>query len=154
VDDRYRRDCFDIPQIGDRLTLVFWENQTLLRMSFYRYRQRYSFGPSETERLRNAWRLFQQAAKRHFSLSNNLGVDPSTGRPSLKLMSERLLNMSRGLSEREIEVCSRILVGLTAEGISFDLGIGLTSVITYRKRAYAKLGISSHSELFARCLVS
>lgn len=154
ADVRYRRDCFDIPKISDRLTLVFRENKTLLRMSFYRYRRRYSFGLAETDRLRNAWRLFQESAKRHFLLSSELGVDPATGRPSLRVMSERLQHMDRGLSEREIEVCSRILVGLTAEGISHELGIGLTSVITYRKRAYGKLGISSQSELFARCLVS
>lgn len=153
-DDRYRRDCFDIPQISDRLTLIFKENQTLLRMSFYRYRRRYTFSLAETDRLRNAWKLFQEAARRHFLLSQELGVDPSTGRPSISMMSERLLNTRSGLSEREIEVCSRILLGLTAEGISHDLGIGLTSVVTYRKRAYAKLGISSQNELFARCLVS
>jgi len=154
ADVRYRRDCFDIPKISDRLTLVFRESKTLLRMSFYRYSRRYSFGLSETDRLRNAWRLFQEAARRHLLLSNELGIDPATGRPSLRVMSVRLQHMDRGLSEREIEVCSRILLGLTAEGISHELGIGLTSVITYRKRAYGKLGISSQSELFARCLVS
>jgi LuxR family transcriptional regulator, activator of tox operons len=153
-DDRYRRDCFDIPQISDRLTLIFRENHILLRMSFYRYRRRYIFGLAETDRLRNAWKLFQEAAKRHFLLSRELGIDPATGRPSVSVMSERLLNTKKGLSEREIEVCSRILLGLTAEGISHDLGIGLTSVVTYRKRAYAKLGISSQNELFSRCLVS
>jgi DNA-binding CsgD family transcriptional regulator len=152
--ERYRRDCFDIPQISDRLTLIFKENQVLLRMSFYRYRRRYVFGLTETDRLRNAWKLFQEAARRHFLLSRELGVDPATGRPSIEVMSERLLNTKKGLSEREIEVCSRILLGLTAEGISHDLGIGLTSVVTYRKRAYAKLGISSQNELFSRCLVS
>ena len=53
------------------------------------------------------------------------------------------------LTGREQEVCLRILAGFSSEAISADLDIGLQSTLTYRKRAYQKLGISSQSELFA-----
>ena len=51
------------------------------------------------------------------------------------------------LSRREGEVCSRILYGLSSCGIALDLGIGKESVMTYRKRAYHRLGIGSQREL-------
>ena len=56
------------------------------------------------------------------------------------------------LTGREQEVCLRILSGLSSEAIAASLGIGLHSALTYRKRAYDKLGISSQNELFAIAL--
>ncbi|MCC7100825.1 MAG: hypothetical protein IT500_14670, partial [Rubrivivax sp.] len=42
-----------------------------------------------------------------------------------------------------------VLVGMTSDGIAVDLGIGLQSVLTYRKRAYAKLGVCGQRELLS-----
>ena len=56
------------------------------------------------------------------------------------------------LTNREKQVCLRIVSGLGSEAISADLDIGLHSTLTYRKRAYEKLGISSQNELFAIAL--
>lgn len=55
------------------------------------------------------------------------------------------------LSERERAVCLGILSGKKAEAIAADLGVAMTSVVTYRSRAYQKLGISSRGSLFAVC---
>jgi DNA-binding CsgD family transcriptional regulator len=46
----------------------------------------------------------------------------------------------------------RFVSGLSSEAISADLGISLHSTLTYRKRAYEKLDISSQNELFAIAL--
>lgn len=55
------------------------------------------------------------------------------------------------LSARERAVCLGVLAGKKAEVIAHDLGVAPTSVVTYRRRAYDKLGISSRGELFAIC---
>ncbi len=55
------------------------------------------------------------------------------------------------LSERERAVCLGILSGRKAEQIAADLDVAPSSVVTYRARAYAKLGISSRGSLFALC---
>lgn len=55
------------------------------------------------------------------------------------------------LSARERAVCLGMLDGKKAEVIADDLGVAPTSVVTYRRRAYDKLGISSRGELFAIC---
>jgi DNA-binding CsgD family transcriptional regulator len=49
-------------------------------------------------------------------------------------------------------VLARALAGLTSAGIALDLRISLNTVLTYRKRAYGRLGVSSQAELFSRCL--
>lgn len=63
-----------------------------------------------------------------------------------------LTDPEHGLTRREIEVCAGILLGRTAEAVSLDLGVRESSVRTYRKRAFRRLGISSQAQLFALCL--
>lgn len=55
------------------------------------------------------------------------------------------------LSEREREVCLGILNGRKAEAIAGDMAVSPSSVVTYRRRAYDKLGINSRAALFALC---
>lgn len=52
-----------------------------------------------------------------------------------------------GLPKREVQVCARIVYGLSTLGISLDLGIGEETVMTYRKRIYSRLNISCQREL-------
>ena len=58
------------------------------------------------------------------------------------------------LTMREREVARMILHGHSSESICFNLGISLGTVKTHRKHAYAKLGISSQSELLSLFLQS
>ena len=62
----------------------------------------------------------------------------------------RLLRTQADLTERELDVCARLLQGMTQEGIAADLGLGVPTVKTYRNRAFARLGIHFRNELFAR----
>ncbi|NLW05604.1 MAG: helix-turn-helix transcriptional regulator, partial [Pseudomonadaceae bacterium] len=55
------------------------------------------------------------------------------------------------LSERERQVCAAVLQGKKSETIAYELEVAPSSVVTYRKRAYDKLGISSRAQLFALC---
>lgn len=52
------------------------------------------------------------------------------------------------LTPREAMVCTGILTGHTSESIGINLQISINSVLTYRKRLYQKLAISSQNELF------
>lgn len=51
------------------------------------------------------------------------------------------------LPRREIEVCARLLFGLSSARIAGELRIGEESVATYRKRAFRRLEISTRREL-------
>jgi DNA-binding NarL/FixJ family response regulator len=56
------------------------------------------------------------------------------------------------LTAREQQVLTALLRGTSSEGIATQLDLKPSSVITYRRRAYAKLGIATQAELFALCL--
>ena len=66
---------------------------------------------------------------------------------SLTAIERRVERTRPRLPRREAQVCARILYGMTSAGISLDLHIGEESAMTYRKRAYARLGIASQREL-------
>lgn len=51
------------------------------------------------------------------------------------------------LTDREREVCMRTILGETAKTSAEALGIGANTVVTYRRRAYERLGISNANEL-------
>ncbi|CAM3634312.1 HTH luxR-type domain-containing protein [Bordetella sputigena] len=53
------------------------------------------------------------------------------------------------LSPREAQVMRMVLQGHSSESIGLHLDISITTVKTHRKNAYAKLGISTQSELLA-----
>jgi len=51
------------------------------------------------------------------------------------------------LPHREAQVCARIIYGVSSLGIALELGIGEETVLTYRKRIYQRLMISTQREL-------
>jgi DNA-binding CsgD family transcriptional regulator len=57
-----------------------------------------------------------------------------------------------GLTARERQVAVGIIRGMSALGISLELGLSEDTVTTYRKRTYRRLGIGSRHELFHKYL--
>ena len=68
-----------------------------------------------------------------------------------KLLARLALNFPK-LALQERNVRSRTLVGMMAEAIALELGIGTSTVPTYRRRAYERYGISSASQLMSSLL--
>ena len=64
-----------------------------------------------------------------------------------KVWCDRLRLLEPNMPKRETEVCAAITLGMTSEAIALNLGISVNTVLTYRKRAYARLGISCQNEL-------
>ncbi len=73
--------------------------------------------------------------------------NPFLGLKSLEQIEETVSLADVRLPRRELEVCSQILYGISIAGIASTLGIAEESVVTYRKRAFQRLGIGSRHEL-------
>lgn len=65
----------------------------------------------------------------------------------------RLAEQYPELTARERLVCGYTLAGYTAEAIALILGVGMSTVVTYRRRAYARLGVCNANQLIAPLLV-
>ena len=82
--------------------------------------------------------------RRHLALRPQVQAGPPTG--------QRLGQRWPALTERELQVCERLLRGLTFEGIGADLGLSAATVKTYRNRAFGRLGIHHRNQLFSLVL--
>jgi DNA-binding CsgD family transcriptional regulator len=64
-------------------------------------------------------------------------------------LESRFADRYSSLTARERQVCARAALGLSIAATAADLGIAKTSVLTYRQRAYQRLGVTSPIELRA-----
>ncbi|WP_245258617.1 helix-turn-helix transcriptional regulator [Methylopila sp. M107] len=98
------------------------------------------------------------AMRRHLALTTCEEAQPAdapgqcSSERRRKLLAHIRSDLRRfgAISPREAEVCAHIAIGYNINAISMLLGISQNTASTHRKRAYAKLGISSQNELFTR----
>lgn len=133
----YRRDCYTAVDIGARVSLCETRPCGTLRLNFY---ARNAFRPESVRRIAQAADLLMPFLWRqgsgHFARPATAGE-----------FEPRLRMVAPDLTDREREVCALIALGVSSEGIALRLALRLNTVLTYRKRAYKRLGISSQNEL-------
>jgi DNA-binding CsgD family transcriptional regulator len=69
------------------------------------------------------------------------------GQLSVAQLEDRFAARFAELTLRERQVCARAAIGMSVEATALDLDIAKTSVLTYRRRAYHRLRVSSHYQL-------
>src|SRR5262245_5850333 len=139
---RYRKIFFQDSGIVDKFATAIWVEDTCFYVNFYRIAAQGRFSPVQLERLQAIAPTIGASVARHFQTTA-----PRPEQDIAALFATRAPLCD--LTAREQEVCRGILAGLSSEAISQELGISLHSTLTYRKRAYDRLGISSQNELFA-----
>lgn len=140
---RYRKIFFNDSDIVDKCATAIWVGDTCFYVNFYRITAQGRFGDSERARLQAIAPAISASVARHFQQAATATLDQN-----LAALFATRTPLST-LTPREREVCRHILLGLSSEAISQALGISLHSTLTYRKRAYERLGISSQNELFS-----
>lgn len=135
---RYRKIFFQDSGIVDKWATAIWTGDTCFYVNFYRIDAQGRFSATQRDRLQAIAPAIAASVARHFQKTA----------PDLAALFATRAPLS-ALTPREQEVCRRILRGFSSEAISQALGISLHSTLTYRKRAYERLGISSQNELFA-----
>lgn len=160
-DVAFRRRFYDEALVRQELAMIASVNDQTLYCSFYRSKYQKDFASEDANQLQQLGNFLIQTLGKHAEVSNLLQAKPIKLPEPATLCPERrermyldlrstLLKAAGGLTQREAEICASIALGYTTLGISLKLGISINTVATHRKRAYAKLGISSQNELFAR----
>ena len=146
--DSYRKIFFEDSDIVDKFATAIWVEDTCYYVNFYRITAQGRFGRNELQRLSTVAPAVGAAVARHF-LRDAVPKDDAANRLQALLATAEPF---KSLTGRERDVCLGILTGRSSEAIASELGIGLHSALTYRKRAYDKLNISSQNELFGLVL--
>ncbi|HEX7759359.1 MAG TPA: helix-turn-helix transcriptional regulator [Caulobacteraceae bacterium] len=143
---RYRRECYTDVDLGDRFSLIQRSGDRLYRLNFYARRRDGAFDADAVGNILESADLLLALLTRHDNAS------PSPALNQGDSFIERLRLLAPAMPMREAQVCAGIARGLTSEGIALENGIAVNTVLTYRKRAYARLGLSSQNELLRRLL--
>jgi len=133
----YRRACYDRTGIADRCSFVRAQGSPL-SVSLYRRRGAQAFSDRERDRIVTMMPILVAAVDRHAAATAPVTIDD---------VQRMLARRFPALTQRESEVAARVRVGLSARRIAAELGIAETTVISHRKNAYARLGISGLREL-------
>lgn len=129
MSDEYRQAFFVLPGIERKAAVLAAGDAQRLILNIYQQDAQCPLAPAEA--LLFAGRL----ALLHYGRQADAGYPPPLA----------------ALSERERQVCLGVLAGKKTEIIAGEIGVAPSTVTTYRRRAYEKLGISSSAALFAIC---
>jgi DNA-binding CsgD family transcriptional regulator len=141
----FRRHFFEETGIAERLSVVQRGDRSWRVMNVSKHRSFGRFSDSEIASI-----LALASVMLPMLPLNTVRKSGSSGSHlTVQHYEARFARRFARLTKRECQVCARAAMGMTVEGTALDLGIGKTSVLTYRKRAYQRLGISSSYELSA-----
>jgi DNA-binding CsgD family transcriptional regulator len=124
---------------GRRSTGVFW-------FSILRTDRHGMFSSAEVDWVTGCADFLLSTIAKHYEVAEKTWNDVEA-LTNLSEIKRRTAAAAERLPRRELDVCARILYGLSANGIALDLGLSEETVATYRKRAFHRLGIASRREL-------
>jgi LuxR family transcriptional regulator, activator of tox operons len=141
----YREYCYERPGVVDRMSIYQQLDGTGAVLNLYRYKKNGHFSDAEVDGLRHWVGILPALIVKHVRMQGEKGR--SALHPPLDALSERIRSLNTKLSSREGQVCAAILIGMPAKEISRRVGVEVSTIVTYKKRAYEKLGVNSKEEL-------
>lgn len=175
VEGEHRARVYEAHGVAERVSVVEYESDgSVFAVNFYRHLHQQAFSDRQICAFEAVAPVLLALTRKHIDLSHphqppvTLWPETTDGGQALALPADaapaplaadglpvlrmRLVRLQAELTDRELDVCARLLQGMTHEGIASDLGLSVPTVKTYRNRAFARLGIHFRNELFARVL--
>jgi DNA-binding CsgD family transcriptional regulator len=156
VPAEHRARVYEAHGVAERLSVVQQvDDGTVFAVNFYRHAQARAYSDRQLADFGAVAAPVLALVRKHVALAGvaGLGEGGNEGDGGDDGLHRRqLLALCPALTAREIDVCERLLGGMTYEGVAVDLGLSVPTVKTYRNRAFARLGIHFRSELTALLL--
>ena len=148
VSPLHRQRVYDAHDVAERLSIAaFAADGSTLAVNFYRHHHQRAISDTHLSDFYELSVALLALAQKHIALRQ---LQAATGwTPAEPAWRERLQQLEPGLTARELDVCQRLLCGMSQDGIAADLGLSLPTVKTYRNRAFARLDIHHRHQLFA-----
>jgi len=154
-DDVYRSRYFSRASTRDKIFILSAEKDWVIYANFYRGNFQREFDDADKKKLRQYARLCVAVLRLQVRFNRPAAeeafLDETRVQKQLRYQQVYDLLIKYQISPREAEICAMIVVGHTTQDISAELGISKNTVITHRRRAYEKLGVSNQNELFGKC---
>lgn len=144
VPAQHRARVYEAHGMAERVSIVQHHDAAIFAINFYRHEHQRPFSDGQLSDFESLAPALLSLAQKQIELTR-----PRPAKRSTIDWTQQLQCVAPTLTERELDVCARLLTGMTQEGIARDLGLSLPTVKTYRNRAFHRLGIHFKSELFA-----
>lgn len=139
----YRAFCYERPGVVERISIAASDGLNVSLFNLYRSRSRGPFSSRDFTTACTLSGFFSGTLSKHLAIAN-MGTQLH---PPPHKIAARIRFRHPTLSEREVDVCSALLVGKSAKEAARICSIKVSTLITYKKRAFAKLGIATIGEL-------
>ncbi len=144
----YRHECYAEGEVVERISICKAGAFQIIA-NVYRQRSSGPFAQEQIECLEAASPIVIAAIEKHLQLTR-LSRD-AIPVPGLDVIVTRLRGIEKaGLSLREAQVLAHIFMGNDQNTIAREIGLQTSTVVTYRRRGYAKFGVRNKSELRSR----
>ena len=135
--------------VSERLSIAEPQaDGSVLAVNLYHPEHQGAFAEGELENFEHLAVGLLATVRRHIELVEAR----APARPGLAQLREALQRRHGTMPARELDVCARLLQGLSYDGIAADLSLSVATVKTYRRRAFERMGLHFKSELFAAFL--
>jgi DNA-binding CsgD family transcriptional regulator len=135
--------------VAERLSIAEPQaDGSVLAVNLYHHEHQGGFAEGELENFEALASGLLAAVRRHLELVDQTPM----ARPGPQALRAALQRRHPEMPPRELDVCARLLQGLSYDGIADDLGLSVATVKTYRRRAFERMGLHFKSELFATFL--
>lgn len=132
--------------ISDRLAAISVSSGRLVMLVLFRSAASGEFNEDQVRCLSQSGGELLSVVGKHAEFLSH-GESMLEAVTSSDIMRENLAASGCRLTARESDVCAALIQGLSIAAISESLSIGSETVVTYRKRAFEKMGISGQREL-------
>jgi DNA-binding CsgD family transcriptional regulator len=139
----YRHCCYEDPNVLDRASIFGLAGDTVVLVSVYRSLSTGCFTNDEIRSVQLAAAMIVAMTAKHASLCTALAAL----HPSVDHLAQQLGRIDAQLSFRERQICAAILAGESVKDIAREHDLQISTVVTYKKRAYLKLGIETRRDL-------
>jgi DNA-binding CsgD family transcriptional regulator len=140
---RYRRN-WEVMNALDRISIWGSVEDTHVLLHAYRLGESGPFSRQDLDLLPYISDFSADAISKHCMISHRSG---RPNHPSILDVMEDIAAWNGKLSPREGEICALMVLGKSDKQIAQETGIKLSSVITYRKRAFNKLDVANRGDL-------
>ncbi|MDF0601701.1 helix-turn-helix transcriptional regulator [Psychromarinibacter sp. C21-152] len=136
-------DCFLEPHVLQRLSFISNLNGDPFKLSFHKNDGRGKFDENAVLSFFNHIQTIMALIVKHVEITKDTHPEKSEN----EIFEDILRHHYPELTARERTVCGLIAIGLSSEAIALTLDISINTVLTFRKRAYSRLNISTQNEL-------
>jgi DNA-binding CsgD family transcriptional regulator len=132
--------------VKERISVIQQEHASIFAINFYRHVHQKAFSDEHLSDLATLGPALLTLVQKQIELLPKRHAMPLR---DVDGYEAKLKSLNEMLTPRELDVCARLLMGMTQDAIAHELGLSLATVKTYRNRAFSRLGIHFKSQLFS-----